>query len=341
MFDLTTLIRPNIAALQPYSSARDEFSGKAEIYLDANENPFGQWNRYPDPTQFSLKKKLSEVKKIPMENIFIGNGSDEIIDLLLRVFCEPKKDKILTFMPTYGMYSVCAALNDVTLLEVALDENFQIDEKRLNSILSDENLKAIFLCSPNNPTGNTLDRIDKILENFNGIVVVDEAYIDFSDSESLLAKLEKYPNLVILQTLSKAWGLAAARIGIGFASAEIVQVLDRVKPPYNVSQLNQDAAISALDDVATFENRLKTLIVQRFWLISELEKLQIVKKVYPTQANFVLAEFTDADLVYENLLADGIIVRNRNSVVKNCLRISVGTPTENQLLIAKLQQLKP
>ncbi len=341
MFDLTSLLRPNIAALRPYSSAREEFSGKAEIYLDANENPFGQWNRYPDPKQSKLRKKMSEIKKVAAENIFIGNGSDEIIDLLLRVFCEPRKDKILTFSPTYGMYSVCAALNDVALLEVALDENFQIDQKRLDPVLSEENLKLIFICSPNNPTGNNLDGIAEILEKFRGIVVVDEAYIDFSNQKSLVEKLDKFPNLVVLQTLSKAWSLAAARIGIGFASEQIVEILNRVKPPYNVSELNQNAAIEALNDVATFENRVKTILVQRFWLIAELRKLSVVKKIYPTQANFVLVEFSDADFVYQQLLRDGIIVRNRNSVVKNCLRISIGTPIENQKLIAKLQQFKP
>lgn len=340
MFELKKIVRPNILALQPYSSARDEFKGSATAYLDANENPFGTLNRYPDPMQKQLKDTLAEIKNVPVKNIFIGNGSDEAIDLCFRIFCEPGKDKALTFTPTYGMYKVSADINNVTLAEVPLTGSFQIDIENALPLLKDEKLKLIFLCSPNNPTGNVLKDVDIILQNFSGIVVVDEAYIDYSDTASLSEKLVQYPNLIVLQTLSKAWGLAAVRVGLAFASNEIITLFNKVKPPYNISRLNYEAAITALCNTCEFERQKNTVLQERVKLISALSQLSSVTKIYPTDANFVLARVTDADAVYNALVQKGIILRNRNSVVPGCLRITVGTPEENALLITTLKSLK-
>lgn len=340
MFSLEKIVRPNILALKPYSSARDEFKGTATAYLDANENPFGTLNRYPEPLQKQLKEKLSEIKNVPAENIFIGNGSDEAIDLCFRIFCEPGKDKVLTFTPTYGMYKVSADINNVDLTEVQLTADFQIDVKNALPLLKDENLKLVFLCSPNNPTGNILNDVEVILRNFNGIVVVDEAYIDFSDTVSLLQKLAQYPNLIVLQTLSKAWGLAAARVGLAFASAEIISLFNKVKPPYNVSRLNYEAALLALENQEIVEQQKAILLEQRAKLIEDLGRLSITKKIYPTDANFVSVEVTDADTIYNALVERGIILRNRNTVISGCLRITIGTPEENTLLITTLKSLQ-
>lgn len=340
MFDLNTIVRPNILALKPYSSARDEFKGTATAYLDANENPFGTLNRYPDPLQKQLKDKLSEIKNVAIENIFVGNGSDEAIDLCFRIFCEPGKDKALTFTPTYGMYKVSADINNVVLAEVPLNQNFQIDLENALPFLKDENLKLVFLCSPNNPTGNVLQNVEILLQNFNGIVVVDEAYIDFSDTVSLSQKLAQYPNLIVLQTLSKAWGLAAARVGLAFTNEPIIKLFNKVKPPYNISRLNYEAAIATLSNTCDFEKQKNTVLQQRVTLISALSQLSIVKKIYPTDANFILAEVTDADAIYTALVEKGIILRNRNSVISGCLRITIGTAEENTLLITTLKSLQ-
>nr|WP_322624798.1 histidinol-phosphate transaminase [uncultured Flavobacterium sp.] len=340
MFDLNTIVRPNILALKPYSSARDEFKGTATAYLDANENPFGTLNRYPDPLQKQLKDKLSEIKNIATENIFVGNGSDEAIDLCFRIFCEPGKDKALTFTPTYGMYKVSADINNVALYEVPLDQNFQIDFENSLPLLKDDKLKLVFLCSPNNPTGNILQNVEIILQNFSGIVVVDEAYIDFSDTFSLSQKLDQYPNLIILQTLSKAWGLAAARVGLAFANEPIIKLFNKVKPPYNISRLNYEAALLALENSDAVEEQKQLLLSERARLVSDLAQLSITKKIYPTDANFVLVEVTDADAIYTALVDKGIILRNRNTVVPGCLRVTVGTPQENTLLINTLKSLQ-
>ncbi|MFP5439723.1 MAG: histidinol-phosphate transaminase [Bacteroidia bacterium] len=340
MFSLEKIVRPNILALKPYSSARDEFKGTATAYLDANENPFGTLNRYPDPLQKQLKEKLSEIKNVPAENIFIGNGSDEAIDLCFRIFCEPGKDKVLTFTPTYGMYKVSADINNVDLTEVQLTADFQIDVKNALPLLKDENLKLVFLCSPNNPTGNILTDVEVILQNFSGIVVVDEAYIDFSDTVSLSQKLVQYPNLIVLQTLSKAWGLAAARVGLAFASAEIISLFNKVKPPYNVSRLNYEAALLALENQEIVAQQKAILLAERAALIDDLGQLPLTKKIYPTDANFVLVEVTDADTIYNALVERGIILRNRNTVISGCLRITIGTPEENTLLITTLKSLQ-
>lgn len=337
--NIENLIRPNIARLVPYSSARSEYDGTEGTFLDANENPFGNLNRYPDPQQKLLKQKLGFIKKIPAENIFIGNGSDEVIDLALRIFCNPGVDKVLTFTPTYGMYSVAADINDVELISLPLDRNFQIDFEQLKPFLLDETIKIIFICSPNNPTGNSIQSIHYILENFRGLIFLDEAYIDFSVYPSALSSLMSYPNLLISQTLSKAYGLAAARVGIAYASADIIRLYNKVKPPYNVSSLNQDAALQALSGTKVFELRVQKILKQRDKVRQELEKIPTVFKIYPTEANFFLVEFTDADKVYNYLLQRQVITRNRNGVVKNCIRITIGSKKENKKLITALKKM--
>ncbi len=339
MFDLQKMIRQNIASLQSYSSARTEFTGKADIYLDANENPFGQLNRYPDPMQIGLKKKLAEVKQVDIENIFIGNGSDESIDLCFRIFCDPKRDAAMTFAPTYGMYEVSAAINDVEFIKVDLDANFQIDTNNLLKKLSQPNLKVVFICSPNNPTGNIVTGAEFILENFDGIVVIDEAYIDFSSEMSFVRMLPKYPNLIVLQTLSKAFGLAAVRIGMAFASKEIIAIFNKVKPPYNTSSLNQEAAINVLENYKNINKQRDLLIEEREKLSISLQELKIVRKVYPSEANFLLIEFKN-NKVFDCLTAQKIIVRNRNLILKNHVRITIGTPQENTILLITLKNIK-
>ena len=339
MFQLEKIVRNNILNLKPYSSARDEYTGKDAVFLDANENPFGELNRYPDPHQTKLKEKLSIIKSIKTENIFIGNGSDEVIDIAYRTFCEPGKDRALTFSPTYGMYDVSAAINNVELIKIPLTETFQIDIELLNRYIEDENLKLIFICSPNNPSGNNLDNIEHILKRFKGIVFVDEAYSDFSETESFLMKLESYPNLIVSQTFSKARGLAAARVGTAFASKEIINLYNKVKPPYNISKLNQEAALKSLEDQEQFEKNKNAILLQRSFLQDELARINLVKKIYPTDANFMLVEVEDADKIYAELVNQKVITRNRNSIVKNCIRITVGSETENLQLIKTLQQI--
>ena len=339
--DIQKLIRKNILSLKPYSSARDEFEGENGIFLDANENPFGELNRYPDPYQLKIKQKLSELNQIPSENIFLGNGSDEVIDLAFRIFCEPKKDKVLTFSPTYGMYEVSANINDVELINVDLNNDFQIDLETLKPYFEDDNLKIIFICSPNNPTGNSIKNIKYILENFNGIVFIDEAYIDFSPEESFRNQIKNYPNLIVSQTFSKAWGMASVRVGIAYASEEIIKFYNKVKPPYNISQLNQDAILNTLNDekVNQVSENIKIILEEKKSLIQNLKKLNLVKTIFPSDANFVLIEVDNANSVYQELVNQNVIIRNRNSVIKNCLRITVGSPDENKKLIETLQNI--
>ncbi len=335
MFILKDLVRPNILALKPYLSARDEFKGTEGVFLDANENPYGTLNRYPDSYQKELKDKLSAYKNIPIKNIFIGNGSDEIMDLIIRVFCNPSIDKALTFTPTFGMYQVVADINNVELIKLSLNDDFQINLKNLKLYLNDDNLKLIFICSPNNPTGNCLNDndVEFILKNFNGIVVIDEAYIDFSNKKSWLKMLETYPNLIVTQTFSKAWALASARVGIAYANEDLVQLLNKVKMPYNISKLNQQAAIDALDNPSDFKKNIEIILKEKKQLIQKLNQLNSVKKIYPSDANFLLVEFDDANKTYQDLISQKIITRNRHKLVDNCLRITVGTPKENQKLI--------
>ena len=340
MFSLKNIVRKNILNLKGYSSARDEYSGVANVFLDANENPFGELNRYPDPQQKELKESLGNLKNINTENIFIGNGSDEVIDLAFRIFCNPGEDKALTFSPTYGMYDVSADINNIDLVKIPLTKDFQINLKEVTPYLNDKNLKIIFICSPNNPTGNTIKTIDieNILNNFNGIVIIDEAYIDFSSAESWNIKIEQYPNLIVSHTFSKAWGLAAARVGVAYTNKNIIGLFNKMKPPYNVSSLNQKAAINSLNNFELFEKNKKLILQEKKLLTETLKKLDIVKKVYPSDANFILIEVSNADNIYNKLVSKKIIIRNRNKVIDNCLRITIGSPEENKKLINELKK---
>ena len=342
MFNLKSLVRPNILALKPYSSARDEFKGSEGVFLDANENPYGTLNRYPDSYQTELKGRLSEYKNIPTKNIFIGNGSDEIIDLIFRVFCNPEVDKALTFTPTFGMYQVAADINNIELIKLPLNENFQVNTENFRPYLKDNSLKLIFICSPNNPTGNCFNEndVEFILNEFNGIVIIDEAYIDFSDKISWSKMLNDYPNLIVTQTFSKAWALASARVGMAYTSEEIVQLLNKVKMPYSVSKLNQQAAIDALVNQSEFKENIEIILNEKEQLIQKLNQLDIVKKIYPSDANFLLVVFDNADKIYQDLVSQKIITRNRHKLVNNSIRITVGTPNENQQLLEALNNIK-
>jgi len=348
MFDLNKLLRNNIKQLVPYSSARDEFKGEARIFLDANENSFGSplptdYNRYPDPMQWKLKYKLADIKGVPPQHIFIGNGSDEVIDVLYRALCNPGVDNVILCPPTYGMYEVSAHINDVVIRQVSLTEDFQLDMPALQQAI-DENTKLIFVCSPNNPTANSINRedIELLLNNFEGILVVDEAYINFARQKTFIQELTEYPNLVVMQTLSKAWGLAALRVGMAFASEEIIQVMNKIKPPYNISQAAQELALQALENIAQVNEWIRETVIERDRLAASLEKLPLVVKVYPSDANFILAKTIDAKAIYQYLVTLGIVVRDRSRVelCAGCLRITVGTPDENEKLIAALVDYK-
>ncbi len=341
MFDINKIIRKNIKNLTPYSSARDEFWGDASVFLDANENPFNfPYNRYPDPLQRELKLKISKIKNISPENIFLGNGSDEPIDLLIRAFCEPASENIVAIEPTYGMYKVAANINNVEYRKVLLDENYDIKAEKVLSA-SDKNSKLIFLCSPNNPTGNYLneEEIKVVINNFDGIVVLDEAYIDFSSHKGFLETLINHPNLVILQTFSKAWGLASIRLGMAFAEKGIIDVLNKIKYPYNINLLTQKFVIDALDDYDKKTNWVETILNNREKLISELKTMPLIKRVFPTDANFFLIKVDDPIAVYNYLVDKKIIVRNRSNVTlcEGCLRVTVGTDEENKALINALK----
>ena len=339
--NLQNLVRKNILNLKPYSSARDEFKGEASVYLDANENPYNNnVNRYPDPLQWEVKEKISQIKGIAKEKIMLGNGSDEPIDLVFRIFCEPGIDNVVAIDPTYGMYQVAADINNVEYRKVLLDNNFDFNSDNLLQ-QTDENSKAIFLCSPNNPTGNSLNRneILKTIENFEGIVVVDEAYIDFSSQVSFLKNLEQYPNLIVLQTFSKAWASAGIRLGMAFASEEIICLFNKVKYPYNVNKLTQNYALNLLSNYQDIKDKVAAILEERAKLEQALINLPCVEKVYPTDSNFILVKVNDADKIYNELVNEGIIVRNRSkiSLCMNCLRITVGTKEENNELISSLK----
>ena len=338
--DINKLVRQNILNLKPYSSARDEFSGTEGIFLDANENPNGNYNRYPDPHQVELKSMLGKVKSVAPKNIFLGNGSDEVIDLIFRAFANPGKDKVIVCPPTYGMYEVSANINDVEIVNIPLLADFQLDRQTIfESIEQNPAVKLIFICSPNNPTGNLLEGIEEIIENFNGIVVVDEAYIDFSPESSKAQTVLQYNNLIVLQTLSKAWGLAGVRVGFAFAQSEIIALLNKIKPPYNISTLNQQQALSRLLLTEEFEAERNDILAERERLQKELLQLLIVKQIYPSSANFLLVEVSDANNVYNSLVTKNVIVRNRHSVIKNCIRITVGTKQENDKLLTELKDI--
>ena len=343
MKTLEQLTRPNIWSLAPYSSARNEYAGReARVFLDANENPYNApFNRYPDPLQLELKAAISKVKGVPAECIFLGNGSDEAIDLPYRCFCEPGVDNVVAIEPTYGMYKVCADINNVEYRTVLLDEQYQTTADKLLAA-TDAHTKIIWLCTPNNPTGNCLVReeVIKVIEQFEGLVIVDEAYSDFSSQKTLRSELAKYPNLIVLNTMSKAWGCAAIRLGMAFASQDIIDIFNKVKYPYNVNQLTQQQALEALKDPFEVDQWVKILLQERSRMIEAFRELPICEKVYPTDANFFLAKMTDATKIYNYLVDRGIIVRNRHRVqlCQNCLRITIGTKTENSELVAALRQ---
>jgi histidinol-phosphate aminotransferase len=343
MKTLQELTRKNIWDLAPYSSARNEYAGReARVFLDANENPYNKpFNRYPDPLQLDLKQEISKVKRVPVANVFLGNGSDEAIDLPYRIFCRPGKDNVVAIEPTYGMYKVCADTNDIEYRPVLLDENYQIQADRLLTAC-DENTKIIWLCSPNNPTSNNLIRneIVKVLEHFEGIVIVDEAYSDFSDEKTFRSELDKYPNLIVLNTLSKAWGCAAIRLGMAFAHEDIIALFNKVKYPYNVNLLTQKQAIEALHSRVEVEEWVRLLLLERSNMMKAFTLLPICEKVYPSDANFFLAKMTDAQAIYDYLVEKGIIVRNRTRIqlCHDCLRITIGTKSENIELLSALRQ---
>ena len=343
--NIQNLVRENIKALQPYSSARDEYKDASSdmVFIDANENPFDTGiNRYPDPQQNLVKDQLANIKGVSKEQILLGNGSDEVLDLIFRVFCEPKLDSVIALPPTYGMYKVLANTNDIKLIEVPLTKSFQPD---VNGILDFYNLQAkiLFICSPNNPTANSFDadKIKKLIQDFSGIVVIDEAYIDFSTQESWISRLNNFPNLIVTQTLSKAYGLAGIRLGICYASTEIISVLNKIKPPYNVNQLTQEAALERLKNQDQVNQEVQEIISERNQLIVDLQEIDLVNKIYPSDANFLLVKVDDANRRYDQLVKQGIVVRNRSNQVlcENCLRFTVGTSNENKRLIEVLKEL--
>ncbi len=340
--NIKQLVRPNILKMKAYSSARDEFKGTASVFLDANENPYDNGlNRYPDPLAWAVKTELSKIKNIASEHIFLGNGSDEVIDVLMRIFCEPRIDNIVTLPPTYGMYQVSADTCDVEVIKVELNENFQPE---IDKILrgANEHSKILFICSPNNPSGNAIDSgaILNLINNFNGIVVIDEAYADFSKQPSCIEWVTTFPNVVVMQTFSKAWGLAAIRLGMAFASKEIIDLMNKVKPPYNINQLTQQAALDALKNEAQKNKQVVEILAERDILQVRLAALDVVEKVYPSDANFLLVKVSQADALYNYLLTKEIVVRNRNTVVlcDGCLRITIGIPSENEKIVKALHE---
>lgn len=344
-FNLTTLVRKNILEMQPYSSARHEFTGQATVWLDANENAFGSpleqsYHRYPDPLQWQLKFQLARIKGVPAENIFVGNGSDEVIDLAYRIFCRPGFDHAIVCPPTYGMYEVSANINDVGIKRIPLTQDFELDVDGVIDAI-DGNTKLIFICSPNNPTGNHMRRsdVELILNNFNGLVIIDEAYVNFSRQHSFIKELTEYPNLVVMQTLSKAWGLAALRLGLCYASLDIIDLFNKVKPPYNVNEASQQLALEALLNADLVNDWIRQTVSNRNDLASQLGKLSFVEKVYPSDANFLLVKVTDALSVYQHLSDRGIVIRNRSNVpgCEQCLRMTIGTPEENEQLLQAMQ----
>jgi histidinol-phosphate aminotransferase len=343
IFDINTLVRKNVLTMKPYSSARDEFKGEADIFLDANENPYpSPYNRYPDPLQWKVKEKLAPIKKVRPEQIFLGNGSDEAIDLVIRAFCEPGTDSILITDPTYGMYAVCADVNAVNVQRVTLTTEFDLDLDKIWKTI-DPTTKVIFLCSPNNPTGNLLnsDKIKDVMQKFRGLVVIDEAYIDFTLSNSFVEELDEYPNLIVLQTFSKAWGLAGLRLGMAFASSDIINILNKIKYPYNVNIQTQDLALKTLAFQRQKEQWVIEIIDQRKRMETELSMLPITKKVYHSDSNFLLVQVNEAVKTYQFLMNRGIIVRDRSNVTlcNDCLRITIGTPAENVRLLKALKEM--
>lgn len=342
MEQINKLVRKNIKDLLAYSCARDEYTGKQGTFLDANESPYGDFNRYPDPQQQRLKSLWADEREIDANQVFVGNGSDEVIDLLFRVFCEPGKDKVIAFTPGYGMYRVSAAINNVELIELPLGDDFELLVDDVLPFFTDPAIKLMFVCSPNNPTGNSMDAevLEDLVQCFQGLVVVDEAYIDFCPEKTKTSWLDKYPNLVITQTMSKAWGLAAARIGFALSSPSIVGLLNKVKPPYNVSTLNQEQAIQTLLDKKQVVHNVQQILDARAALVKQLEALDVVLQIFPSDTNFLLVRFKDAEAIYQALISKSVIVRNRNNLVSGCLRISIGTKLEQEKLITVLKRIR-
>ncbi|OCA78544.1 histidinol-phosphate transaminase [Chryseobacterium contaminans] len=336
---INTLVRENILKLKPYISFRDHNEFNEPTYLDANESPFGKWNRYPDSTQKKLKNSLAELRNISPAKIAIGNGSDELIDLIIKIFCEPKKDAILMMNPSFAMYGFYAAINENRVLQLDLDENFEIVKEDFLQTVKEESIKVFFLCSPNNPTGNSTEDIEFYLQNFNGIVVVDEAYIEFSGKKSSLELLAQYPNLIVLQTFSKAWGIAGARVGVAYASEEIIQLINTVKAPYNVNALSQELILNALEDEKKLKDNVRNIIAERTWLKEQFEDIKCIAKVFPTDANFFLIKLDDIDEVYTKMLEQEILTSRRDPAIPGCIRINVGTRKENEKLITLLKNI--
>lgn len=338
-FTINNLIRKNILELQPYVSYRDLQNPENPVLLDANESPFGMYNRYPDSTQKKLKIKLAEYKNISPDYIAVGNGSDELIDLIIRIFCEPKKDSILVMNPSFAMYGFYAAINENKVIKLNLNDNFEIDKEYFLDEIKNSSSKVFFICSPNNPTGNSVDDLEFFIRNYEGIVVVDEAYIDFSKKDSALSLLEKYPNLIVLQTFSKAWGMAGARLGIAYASEEIIRLINIIKAPYNINSISQELIINAIDNQEIFNENLKKILVEREWLEKELQSAPCIVKIFPTDANFFLIRFKDAESVYQALLNENIFTSKRAPQIPESIRINIGSREENQKLINVLKNL--
>lgn len=336
---ISTLVRENILKLKPYISFRDHNEFNAPTYLDANESPFGEWNRYPDSTQKKLKNKLSELKNLSPKQIAIGNGSDELIDLIIKIFCEPKQDAILMMNPSFAMYGFYANINENKVLQLNLDENFDIVKDDFVQIIQEEPLKVFFLCSPNNPTGNSTEDIEFYLQNFNGIVVVDEAYIEFSGKKSSLEMLARYPNLIVLQTFSKAWGIAGARVGVAYASEEIIGLINTVKAPYNVNALSQELILNALENDSKLKENVRDIVAERGWLQNQFDGLECIDKIFPTDANFFLIRLKDIDNVYTQMLEQEILTSRRDPAIPGCIRINVGNRQENEKLVNLLKNM--
>ena len=338
-FNLNTMIRPHLAGVKSYQTLRDSYIDKQAVYLDANENPFGQFNRYPDGDPIQLKNKLAEINHAKTENLFLGNGSDELIDLTLRIFCEPAKDSIMIMDPSFVMYEIYAKMNNVKVEKLVLNSDFELEKDKFLDTISNSKSKVLFLCSPNNPTGNSIDDLEFYIQNFKGIVVVDEAYIEFSPADSAVKLLNKYANLIVLKTLSKAFGMAGLRIGVGFASAEIASLFIQLKPPYNISSESQRLALEQLNKMEEIENNIAFILEEKEKLKKGLDQINEVVKIYPSDANFFLIEFKDAQLIYQKLLDKNILTSLRHPSLKNCLRISVGTAQENSELLKVLSEI--
>lgn len=338
--NITTLVRDNILKLQPYISFRDHNEFSSPVLLDANESPFGEFNRYPDSTQKKLKNKLAGLKKVSPSQIAVGNGSDELIDLIIKVFCEPKKDSILMMNPSFAMYGFYAAINENKVLKLDLDENFGIVKEDFLKIIQEQPIKIFFLCSPNNPTGNSIEDIEFYIRNFDGIVVVDEAYIEFSENRSSVELLDQYPNLIVLQTFSKAWGTAGARVGMAYASEEIISFINTVKAPYNVNSLSQQLILETIDTEDRLKENVNNILKERIWLKEQFKEVRCISKVFSTDANFFLIELKNVDSVYDRMLENEILTSKRDPAIPGCIRINIGSREENEMLITVLKNIQ-